>query len=90
MFKFKVGDKVKIIKQSNCRWRSSCCCNKYIRKIGVISQREIRDENNVYGVRFPQFDEWCSAFSEDCLELTSPKEIKRFGIVKFLETYCKT
>lgn len=67
MDKFKPGDKVKVIKgSSTCL--SNGCCSRFIGKIGTIMKYQ--NSGISYAVNnFEDETEWCSGFSEDCLEL---------------------
>ena len=65
MSKFKVGDKVKVIKKST---KCGPCsdCHVFIGKIGIV--KESPDFGGVPVHQFPGMKIWCSGFSEDCLE----------------------
>ena len=85
MTKFKVGDKVKIIKRCDCSYARNCkSCNG--NKSGIIKNYQ----NNEYIVGDIKTDEGNTQchFKESQLELIIA-EVKQYGIVAFCEKYYK-
>lgn len=88
--KFKVGDKVKVVKACQCQyWNESFinsdCRNNYYNKVAIIES--INNRN--YYARVDEIH-FCH-FTEEQLELVEKaeiklKEIKQYPIVKFLQT----
>lgn len=80
--KFKVGDKVRIIKRCDCRWAVNCsCCNG--NPEGVI--QELDEENpGEWTILISKESNKCH-FKEKQLEMIEKftKNIKQFGIVNF-------
>jgi len=86
MTKFKIGDKVRVVK--GCYNEVSHCGGKcpFVNKEGIVCEIGY----GTYGVnKFKNLsgrkDAWCSGFTKNCLELIDKPSVKPFGIVKFLD-----
>ena len=90
MKKFKVGDRVKIIKMpSRCGSGVLCSgCKKYIGQIGTITEFSEITEGTIT-VKFKNMRTYCSGFTEEVLELVGKEPVKVFGICNFVNTYYK-
>ena len=85
--KFKIGDKVIIIKACNCIYANNCNLLRGLKKVGVIISEG--DELRNWRVRTSPED--VCLFKEEQLVLAEafiPPD-KRFGIAKFCDKYYK-
>jgi len=84
--KFKVGDKVKVIKKpvGCCGCRADSC--DFMGRIGIICKI---DEKRIGVNNFGYTNSWCSGFDENSIELAEKPPVKLYGIVTFCNTYYK-
>lgn len=92
MLKFKVGDKVRVIKSCSKVGENGCGNTRciFLKKIGIITEIEKWFNSERISVKnFKNMDgRWCNGFTKDCLELFK-KEIKKYGITFFLDNLKK-